>query len=631
MKFKFTLLFCFLSFYSFSQKSLPGFVKLTQEQLKLTNVSFEKAADAVILDEEGYINITGKDYYIDVKRRVKILTEKGKQQANIEIDYFSDNNLQNISNIKGQTINEEHGQFVNYSIDDKEIFTIKTNQYYSVKRLTFPNVKVGSIIEYQYRMIGNHLYLIDAWDFQHELPTMKSFFKAEVTGYLDYTNLLVGKRMFEKYSKVSKNEWVLINIPSYKDIKYVNNIKDNSERIRLQLKGYYGNSGSAFGNDPEYKTTIQTWKDLKKEITTANNNFLNEGYVSKIAEQIPNGKSELETLKNVITYFNSNFKWNRFRAIFLRDTQKNVIDNKTGNLADLNKLFQTILKAKNIKSDLLLVSTRTNGKLITNFPYLNQFDAMVNLVKLKDNTTYLINAATISDDQFIYPSLNIFNDYAFNIDEKEDIFLDIKPTISLYESDITYKIQNNSISQNRKEMFNGYFYNEYLEDKNELINQYLTPPISRFYDDQNKMDLLFDKTDEKYKIMKIGKANLDKTESFIPIENPLKKYLTAYTFEEKDRKFPIEFNFPYYFTINVKIVIPENYELVSPSNFTNTIKPNENLIYYQNSVYKNGTLNIIYQLLVNKSVFDAKDYNVLKSFFESTQKLTEDQFILKKK
>ena len=41
------------------------------------------------------------------------------------------------------------------------------------------------------------------------------------------------------------------------------------------------------------------------------------------------------------------------------------------------------------------------------------------------------------------------------------------------------------------------------------------------------MDLLFDKTDEKYKIMKIGKANLDKTESFIPIENPLKKYLNV--------------------------------------------------------------------------------------------------------
>ncbi|MBO6211482.1 DUF3857 domain-containing protein, partial [Algoriella sp.] len=590
-----------------------------------------KDADAVILDEEGYINITGNDYYIDVKKRVKILTEKGKNKANIEIEYFSDNNLQNISNIKGQTINQENGQFVNYTIDDKEVFTVKTNQYYSAKRITFPNVKVGSIIEYQYRMTGNHLYLIDAWDFQHELPTIKSFFKAEVTGYLDYTNLLVGKKMVEKYSKNSKNEWVLTNIPSYKDIKYVNNIEDNSERIRLQLKGYYGNGGSIFGNDSEYKTTIQTWKDLKKEITTANNNFVNEGYVSKIAEQIPNGGTELETLKNVITYFNSNFKWNRFRAIFLRETQKNIIENKTGNLADLNKLFQTILKAKNIKSDLLLVSTRDNGKLITNFPYLNQFDAMINLVKLKDNTTYLINSATISEDQFIYPSLNIFNDYAFNIDEKEDVFLDIKPTLSSYESNITYSIQENFITQNRKEMFNGYFYNEYFEDKNELIDQYLTPAIGRFYDDQNKMNLFFDKTDEKYKIMKIGKASLNEKENFIPIENPLKKHLETYTFDEKDRKFPIEFNFPYYFTVNVKVKVPENYELVSPSDFTKTIKLNENLVYYQNAVYKDGTLNIIYQLLVNKSVFEAKDYNLLKTFFESTQKLAQDQFILKKK
>ena len=77
--------------------------------------------------------------------------------------------------------------------------------------------------------------------------------------------------------------------------------------------------------------------------------------------------------------------------------------------------------------------------------------------------------------------------------------------------------------------------------------------------------------------------------------------------------------------------VPENYELVSPSDFTKTIKLNENLVYYQNAVYKDGTLNIIYQLLVNKSVFEAKDYNLLKTFFESTQKLAQDQFILKKK
>ena len=133
---------------------------------------------------------------------------------------------------------------------------------------------------------------------------MSSKFKAEVTGYLDYTNLLIGKRLVEKYAnKNSKAEWELTNIPSYKELKFVYNIKDYSERIRLQLKGYYGESGSVLGNVPKYKTTIQTWKDLKNELLNSNNKYLNESYVGKIVNEIPNGATQLETLKNVVDYF----------------------------------------------------------------------------------------------------------------------------------------------------------------------------------------------------------------------------------------------------------------------------------------------------------------------------------------
>lgn len=623
-----------LFFYTLhAQKSLGGFDKITAEQIALKQVPFENDADAVILSEVGYINITGGNYYIDIKKRVKILTDKGIDHANIEIEYYSKNNAEIISDIKGQTINQDNGQFVNYPLDNKEIFDVKLNDYYSVKRLAFPNIKVGSIIEIQYRITGNHLYLIDAWDFQHSLPTLSSKFRAEVTGYLDYTNLLIGKRLVEKYSnKNSKAEWELTNIPSYKELKFVYNIKDYSERIRLQLKGYYGESGNVFGNSPEYKTTIQTWKDLKKEIVTNNERFLNESYVTKLATDIPDGTTQLETLKNVVDYFNKNFKWNYFRSIFLSETQRTIVDKHTGNLADLNTLFQTLLKAKNIKSDLLLVSTRQHGKLITNFPYLNQFDAIINLVELNDKSTYIINAANVSVEQLRHPSINIFNDLAFNMNTKEDVFLNLKPQLSSYEANFSYTIQENKqITQTRKEMFDGYFYNENVKDKNDLIYIYLTPSINTTYDDTNNKGIFYDNNDEKYKKMTLGVAQINNNNSFHTVENPLKQYLSTFIFDEKDRKNKIEFNFPLYFVVNTKVKIPEGFEVISPSDFTKTVKPNEDLLYHQNFLIKDNSIQILTQFLVNKSVFESKDYSTLKNFFESAQKLSQQEFIIKKK
>ncbi|WP_353165100.1 DUF3857 domain-containing protein [Empedobacter brevis] len=627
------LIIVFLTTYSLNaQKSLPGFDKITQEQINLTSVSFEKDADAVILSEIGQISISGRDYYIDVKKRVKILTEQGKKNANIEIEYYSNQNLESISDLKGQTINQENNQFVNYPLDYKEIFDVKVNDYYSVKRITFPNIKVGSIIEYQYRVTGNHLYLINAWDFQHLLPTLNSKFRAEVTGYLDYTNLLIGKRLVEKYeNKNSKSEWELTNVPSIKEIKFAYNNKDYSERIRLQLKGYYGEKANVFGNTVEYKTAIHTWKDLKKELSANNDRFLNEAYVSKLAIEIPDGTTQLETLKNVVNYFNKNFRWNYFRSIFLSETQRTIVDKRTGNLADLNALFQTLLKAKNIKSDLLLVSTRQHGKLMTNFPYLNQFDAIINLVELNDKSTYIINAANVSVEQLKFPSLHIFNDLAFNINAKEDVFLNLKPFLSSYESNMTYTIQdNNEIMETRKEMFDGYFYHENSKDKTDLIHQYLNSAINTTYDDVNNKKIFYDSTDEKHKIMAVGKTIINENNNFYILENPLKHYLSTFLFNEKDRKNNIEFNFPQYFVINVKVKIPEGYKVVPPIDFTKTLQPNENLLYHQNFIVKDNSIQLLIQFLSKKSVYEYKEYSTLKNFFDAAQKLSQQEFIIKK-
>jgi hypothetical protein len=81
--------------------------------------------------------------------RIKILTEEGRDHANIEIPYLKGS--ESIRAIRARTIRPD-GSMVNF---DGEIFDkilVKANGIkYSAKTFTLPNVEVGSIIEYRYR------------------------------------------------------------------------------------------------------------------------------------------------------------------------------------------------------------------------------------------------------------------------------------------------------------------------------------------------------------------------------------------------------------------------------------------------------------------------------------------------
>ena len=62
---------------------------------------------------------------------------------------------------------------------DKDIFTLKESENWTVKKFTLPNIKEGTVIEYKYSIISPYLS-IDDWDFQSNIPKIKSEFDASI-------------------------------------------------------------------------------------------------------------------------------------------------------------------------------------------------------------------------------------------------------------------------------------------------------------------------------------------------------------------------------------------------------------------------------------------------------------------
>src|SRR5690606_3017568 len=333
--------------------SIPAFSQLnpktkwgevSQAEREFTQVSYEKEASAVILYEEGKTDISGS-FQTHVYRRIKILNERGIEAANQEWAYYAYKGYESYGSIKAQTINIENGKPVIYEVDRKSIFETNLNEYYNAKKFTFPNVKVGSIIEYEYTFTDQKLSFIDAWRFQHEYPTLYSSYQIQNNTGLDYTSLMIGDKIVE-YSKNKKNpnKWVLTGLPSYVSLDYLYNKKDMAERIVFQIRGYNSSIG-LFDSSSGYKDVIPDWGKLIDEINDNYKNYTSKSIGSEIADQIPNGKNQKETLQNIYQYFKENFRWNNFYGISPKQTNRETLKEKSGNSTDLNLLLNSVLNA----------------------------------------------------------------------------------------------------------------------------------------------------------------------------------------------------------------------------------------------------------------------------------------------
>jgi hypothetical protein len=262
------LLFSLLIFPTiiFSQKDPIRFGKISKAEKAIKKTNLDPNADAVILCDFGEINFLGNSVEITRHTRIKILTQNGLSQANIFLHYLSEDNNERIYKIKAHTINiDQQGKEKKIKVAKKEIYTIDLNKNWKEKRFTFPNVKVGSIIEYQYSKNSKNQVNLEEWTFQNKLPTLKSHLNVLVGEDLDYKIVYNGNRLIGKYGYGNTNSWSLENLPPLKEEPFCPNPNDYVESVRFQLAGYKRYSSMPSGGS-EYVKLMTTWENLAKEM-----------------------------------------------------------------------------------------------------------------------------------------------------------------------------------------------------------------------------------------------------------------------------------------------------------------------------------------------------------------------------
>jgi Domain of Unknown Function with PDB structure (DUF3857) len=152
-----------------------GFQPISQEELKMTSEPLAPGAPAVILFRQVDRDDNGRTSHEDNYIRIKILTEEGRKNADVEIPFIKGGN--DVVHVHARTIRPD-GSIAEFDGKVLEKTIEKTRGFkYVVKTFNLPGVQVGSIIEYfftydyqEYSLYGSH------WILSQELFTKAAKF-----------------------------------------------------------------------------------------------------------------------------------------------------------------------------------------------------------------------------------------------------------------------------------------------------------------------------------------------------------------------------------------------------------------------------------------------------------------------
>ncbi|TMI75607.1 MAG: DUF3857 domain-containing protein, partial [Bacteroidetes bacterium] len=200
------------SLQNFAQEKPPvRFGKINPGDFYQTKYSIDSAANAVIIADVGSTEMVdnGKGgFALQFKnyRRARILTKNGYDIANVTIPLYTDGrDEEKLNSLRAVTYNWENGKIVETRLETRSaVFKDKIDKNWTLRKFTFPNIKEGSIIEYEYEVRSDFKFNLQPWKFQDDqYPELWSEYNVALPEFYYYVTLSQGYQPF--YIRDQKN------------------------------------------------------------------------------------------------------------------------------------------------------------------------------------------------------------------------------------------------------------------------------------------------------------------------------------------------------------------------------------------------------------------------------------------
>lgn len=614
-------------------------------------VLFEKAENALVYSQEK-----GFEVKLVVRTRIKIYKKEGYDWANKAVRYYlANNSKEKVSFSDAVTYNLVDGKIEKTKLKSDGEFDEVINKYWGRKKITMPNVKEGSVIEFEYTLYSPNIGNPRDWSFQSDVPVNYSEYINCIPEYFVYNTNVKGfirpKITVEKSNKAiiinskvrvtgqtgtttnfssdnisyveTRTTYLAENMPAIKEEAFVNNIRNYTTSLEqeLAMTKYPNSIPKMYSTDWDAVVkTIYEYEDFGPELNKT-------GYFEDDLKTVLAGlNTQEEKINAILKFLKSAVKWNDYYGYSCNDGVKKAYKDKTGNIAEINLMLTAMLRYAGLNANPVLVSTRSNG--ISFFPNRTAFNYVIAAVENGDEVILLDGSDPLSiPDVLPFRALNWFGRLIRK--DGTSTAVDLMPkkiSLALKTMNYTFNEKGEVIGKLRsqKTTHNAMQFREEIKGVKEDVY------LEKLENNNNKIEIKeYSRQNEKefnLPVVEIysfvgnnlvetigGKIYIDPMLFFTRKQNP---------FKQENREYPVDYGFPFQDKYAINIQIPEGYKVESLPQPV-TLALNENLGVFKFLSNLNGNMiQISISNQINSSLVSSEDYLSLKSYY---QKMIEKQ------
>ena len=619
-----------------AQKGQP-FGKITLNEQQFVRFEKDTTASAVVLYERGenYFEVANnriqlvKKYHV----KIKILNEEGFAQADISIPFYHQKDAtERVKDIRAIT----HDGNAQSGVNKSQFFTKKINEYWSQIAFTFPNVKKGVILEYEYTLNSPYFYNFNGWSFQSDIPKLYSEFNAKIPGNYQYNRALSG------YLKLAVNEatvakdcfyvtgrnqadcevlkYVMKDIPAFKEEETFMLASTNYiSRIDFELSKWFLLNG-------ETKTFTKTWKDVdsefKRDVDIGRQLNKKNFFEKNVPPALLVEGDELTRAKNIYAFVQQHYTWNGKYSIYRNNRVKEAFEQRTGSVGEINMSLINLLNAAGIPANLMALSTRNNGLPKKSHPVMSDFNYVIAKVQL-NGKDYLLDAT----DKF-YPfgmlPYRCLNYYGRVMDFKNDSYWATIAPEARNKQTVRTMLSVDPEAQKLSGMFDvihtGYeaiAKKRILYDtKEETYLENLEKQVGDEFSITN-YSLLKERSTDKLVAERFEFAIEDNNSEGVIYINPfVVKFFSKSPFTLEERIYPIDFGYNRSYEYRINITVPPGYTAAELPAKKALQLPEANGSLVFNCELQDNLVVLYFKLDLKRSNYVPEFYPALKQLFE---------------
>jgi hypothetical protein len=627
------------------------FGKVSKEELEERFYPLDSTTDAAYLYRKrttyfDYVQNRGFQSITEIHERIKIYTKEGFDMATKSVAYYDPEigGKESVSSIKGFTYSLVNGKVEKEKLSKKSIFKEKKNRYYSIKKITMPNIKIGTVIEIRYKLVSPYATSIDDLQFQYGIPVKKLDYKIEIPEYYIFNKrskgfYSVAMKQGSKTGTIGTTNYT-IDVFSFEG-NMIPALRNNEPFIS-SIRNYRGGMKFELTQtnflplQGRLKTFSNSWEDVSKQIFKSSSfgtELKKSSYYKKDLEKIlTTSKTNSDKIVSIFKYVKKHVKWNGNYSKYTDNGVKKAYKEGVGNVADINLMLTAMLRSAGLEANPVLLSTRTNGFPI--LPTLNGFNYVIALVELGGGDTILLDAS----EEFSLP--NMLPTRTLNWQGRKVTREGNSSWVKLISSKHASEENTVIVKITDDMMVEGMIRTKY--DNLNALNYRKNNNHIKEADLITKLEEKYSLEIENYKVL--NKDVLEKgiirnvkflSEDLIEEINgklyvePL-LFLSEHKnpFKLEERKFPVDFATPWKDKNTVSIQIPEGYKIeVLPKPIAIGLPDDLGVFKYQ-VTQRGKKISAMSILQFNKAVIIPQYYDYLKAFYSQMVTKQSEKIVL---